>query len=168
MNKDLKEPQKDNAISGNLPTEIMEEQKTSENTDSTTWNKAKKTIEPLQEITPTITRNNASDFFGKLLSNFIAQQNQTIRLRAIITKWFAFITALQLLVVNVLIFFAIYANQEVMPMLLDFLKYFVGATFVELLGGLIIIVKFIFNHETSDMIKHLYVDPKKDETSKSK
>ena len=51
-----------------------------------------------------------------------------------------------------------------MTMLLDFLKYFIGATFVELLGGLFIIVKFVFSHETSDMLKHLtYVDPQKKE-----
>ena len=44
--------------------------------------------------------------------------------------------------------------------MLDFLKYFIGATFIELLGGLLIIVKFVFSHETSDMLKHLtYVDP---------
>lgn len=43
------------------------------------------------------------------------------------------------------------------------MKFFVGATFVELLGGLLIIVNYVFSHETSDMLKHLtYVKPPSD------
>lgn len=63
------------------------------------------------------------------------------------------ITAVQLIIVNVLIFFAVFESKN-MVALLDFLKYFVGATFLELLGGLLIIVNFVFSHETSDMIKY--------------
>lgn len=94
-----------------------------------------------------------SEFFNKLSDRFVVQQDQITNHRGIITKWFAVITAMQLLVINVLVFFAIFNSNA--NIILDFMKYFVGATFLELLGGLFIIVKFVFGHETSDMLKHL-------------
>ena len=92
-------------------------------------------------------------FFEQLAQRFVKQQDQITHHRGIITIWFALITAMQLLIINVLVFFAIFNSNA--NVILDFMKYFVGATFLELLGGLFIIVKFVFGHETSDMLKHL-------------
>lgn len=76
-------------------------------------------------------------------------------------KWFAWITGSQLFVINALIVIAVFWKSEMVNIILDFLRFFIGATFLELLGGLIIIVKFAFSHETYDMLKHLtYVEPK--------
>ena len=148
--------------------ESTEQQNTSNSNHSTKWNRAHKKIEPIEKPDQTSAPNKTDEFFEKLSNKFVEQQDQIIKFRSTITIWFAVITALQLLVINVLIFFAIFKSQEIMPMLLDFLKYFVGATFVELLGGLFIIVKFVFSHETSDMLKHLtYVGPKTEEKSKT-
>lgn len=148
------------------PKESTEQQNSSNGNKSIKWNQAHKKIEPIEKPDRTSAPSKTDDFFQKLSNKFVEQQDQIIQFRSNITIWFAVITALQLLVINVLIFFAIFKSQEIMPMLLDFLKYFVGATFVELLGGLFIIVKFVFSHEASDMLKHLtYVDPQKKENS---
>lgn len=133
------------------------------NKNSAKWNQVHKDLENIGNQTQT-SSNKKDDFFEKLSNKFVEQQEQIVKFRSNITIWFAVITASQLIVINVLIFFAIFKSPEIMTMLLDFLKYFIGATFVELLGGLFIIVKFVFSHETSDMLKHLtYVDPQKKE-----
>ena len=99
-------------------------------------------------------------FFDELSKRFVDQQDQIIKHRKHLLIWFAWITASQLLVINVLIFICIFGNKEVLDLALSFMKFFVGATFLELLGGLLIIVKFVFSHETYDMLKHLtYVEP---------
>ncbi len=99
-------------------------------------------------------------FFEELSKRFVDQQDQIIEHRKRLLKWFAWITASQLIVINVLIFICIFGNKEILDVTLSFMKFFVGATFLELLGGLLIIVKFVFSHETYDMLKHLtYVEP---------
>lgn len=99
-------------------------------------------------------------FYEELSKRFVEQQDQVISQRKHLLIWFAWITASQLLVINVLIFICIFGNQESLNVTLSFMKFFVGATFLELLGGLLIIVKFVFSHETFDMLKHLtYVEP---------
>ena len=136
------------------------QQNSSGNSSTFKWNQVKKKIEPIEKPAEICSSNKNDDFFEKLSNKFVEQQDQIMNFRSTIGIWFASITALQLLVINVLIFFAIFMGQEIMSLLLDFLKYFIGATFIELLGGLLIIVKFVFSHETSDMLKHLtYVDP---------
>ncbi len=99
-------------------------------------------------------------FFEELSKRFVKQQDQVIGQRKHLLIWFAWITATQLLVINVLIFICVFGNKEILDITLSFMKFFVGATFLELLGGLLIIVKFVFSHETFDMLKHLtYVEP---------
>ena len=137
------------------------ESQTSASTQSQAWNSVQsKDKKPTKQKENTTSKNNGyEEFLKQLLDRFVKQQDQISTYRSTLTKWFAWITAIQLIIVNVLIFFAVFGPQD-MVALLDFLKYFVGATFLELLGGLLIIVKFVFSHETSDMIKHLtYVDP---------
>ena len=104
--------------------------------------------------------NSEEDFFEKLAERFVKQQDQVIKHRNRLLKWFAWITASQLVVINVLIFICILGNEQIISTTLSFMKFFVGATFLELLGGLLIIVKYVFSHETFDMLKHLtYVEP---------
>ena len=104
--------------------------------------------------------NSEEDFFKKLAESFVDQQNQVINHRNRLLKWFAWITASQLVIINVLIFICILGNEQIISTALSFMKFFVGATFLELLGGLLIIVKYVFSHETFDMLKHLtYVEP---------
>lgn len=106
------------------------------------------------------TENSEEDFFGKLAESFVKQQDQVINHRNRLLKWFAWITASQLVIINVLIFICILGNEQIISTTLSFMKFFVGATFLELLGGLLIIVKYVFSHETFDMLKHLtYVEP---------
>lgn len=102
-------------------------------------------------------------FYKDLAERFVQQQAQVINHRSSLLKWFAWITAMQLLAINVLIFLCVYANEQVLEILLDFMKFFVGATFLELMGGLLIIVNYVFGHEAYDMLKHLsHVDPSKE------
>lgn len=104
--------------------------------------------------------NSEEDFFEKLAESFVKQQDQVINHRNRLLKWFAWITASQLVIINVLIFICILGNEQIISTTLSFMKFFVGATFLELLGGLLIIVKYVFSHETFDMLKHLtYVEP---------
>lgn len=123
------------------------------------WNKVTEAKEPIKKDLRKENINAINDsgekisFFQQLSQRFVEQQDQITAHRRIITKWFATITAMQLAIINVLVFFAIFNSN--LAVILDFMKYFVGATFLELLGGLFIIVKFVFGHETSDMLKHL-------------
>lgn len=94
-------------------------------------------------------------FFADLSKRFVTQQDQIIAHRKSLLRWFAWITASQLVVINVLIFICIFGSSQALNILLSFLKFFVGATFLELLGGLLIIVKFVFSRETYDMLTHL-------------
>ncbi len=104
--------------------------------------------------------NSEEDFFEKLADEFVKQQDQVVNHRNQLLKWFAWITASQLIVINILIFICILGNKQIINTTLSFMKYFIGATFLELLGGLLIIVKYVFSHETFDMLKHLtYVEP---------
>lgn len=105
-------------------------------------------------------KNSEEDFFEKLAENFVKQQDQVVNHRNQLLKWFAWITASQLIIINVLIFICILGNEQIISTTLSFMKFFVGATFLELLGGLLIIVNYVFSHETFDMLKHLtYVEP---------
>lgn len=108
------------------------------------------------------------DLYGNLSEQFVNQQGQITTHRSTLTTWFAWITAIQLVVINALIFITVFGDKQILPTLLDFLKFFVSATFIELLGGLFIIVRFVFSHEASDMLKHLtYVKPSSEPSSKS-
>ena len=123
------------------------------------WNSMKYEKKDTKEKSEENVPSSSDDFLNQLNKRFINQQDQIAKYRTILTVWFVCVTVAQLIVADVLIFIAIFVVKEMVE-LLDFLKYFVGATFVELLGGLLIIVKFVFSHETFDMIKHLtYVDP---------
>lgn len=123
------------------------------------WNSMKYEKKDTKEKSEENVPPSSDDFLNQLNKRFINQQDQIAKYRTILTVWFVCVTVAQLIVADVLIFIAIFVVKEMVE-LLDFLKYFVGATFVELLGGLLIIVKFVFSHETFDMIKHLtYVDP---------
>ncbi len=125
------------------------------------WNSAQKEREPIKKKEPTPKVDSQNKFFEDLSEQFVKQQAQISKFRSAITRWFACITAMQLVIINILVFIAIAMDRSVMSTLLEFLEYFIGATFIELLGGLFIIVKFVFSHEASDMLKHLtYKDPK--------
>lgn len=96
-----------------------------------------------------------SGLFKALSEEFVQEQEELQTHRGRLINWFTLITVVQLLIVNVLVFIAIFGRQESTQMILNFMSYFVGATFVELIGGLYIIVKYVFSHSTSDMLKHL-------------
>lgn len=121
---------------------------------------------PIDENSSTETSDpSIEDLIKKLTESFTAQQTEIINHRKTLLIWFAWITAIQLVCINALIFICIFsnrilANKEILDAFLNFLKYFIGATFLELMGGLLIIVKYVFSREAFDMLKHLTrVDP---------
>ena len=133
---------------------------------SSGWNSAKKKKEPVKK--DEADKSGVDKFFDTLSEQFLEQQAQIKSFRSKLTGWFTAVTVIQLVTINVLIFFIFFGDKYMLDAWLDFLKYLVGATFVELLGGLLIIVRFVFSRETFDMLKHLtYVDPQKEEKSKS-
>lgn len=109
------------------------------------------------------------DLIKKLTASFTAQQTAIINHRKTLLTWFAWITAIQLASTNVLIFICIFsdkilADKQILDAFLGFIRYFIGATFLELMGGLLIIVKYVFSREAFDMLKHLTrVDPSEKE-----
>lgn len=111
------------------------------------------------------------DLIKKLTKSFTDQQDAITSHRRTLLIWFACITAMQLITINVLIFICVLGKRilgdaEILNAILEFIKYFIGATFLELMGGLLIIVKYVFSREAYDMLKHLTrVEPsEKDQT----
>ena len=109
------------------------------------------------------------ELIKKLTASFTSQQTAIINHRKTLLTWFAWITAIQLASINVLIFICIFsdkilADKQILDAFSRFIKYFIGATFLELMGGLLIIVKYVFSREAFDMLKHLTrVDPSEKE-----
>lgn len=140
------------------------------------WNTASNKVRGQKEPTaenPDSDDNGQSieDLIKKLTKSFTDQQNAIIAHRRTLLIWFACITAMQLITINVLIFICVLSKRilgdtEILSAVLDFIKYFIGATFLELMGGLLIIVKYVFSREAYDMLKHLTrVEPsEKDQT----
>lgn len=125
--------------------------------DSQAWNNidagsAKQVIAP-PESSPS--GPSTSSLFKALSDEFVNEQEKLQTHRERLIQWFTIITVVQLVVVNVLVFFAFFGRQETIQTVLTFMSCFVGATFVELIGGLYIIVRYVFSHTTSDMLKHL-------------
>lgn len=166
--KDISELENDSVETEPLVEEDDKDSDDSESTSQKTtknWNninigiKEQKTLIKSKESKGK-SENSEEDFFEKLVENFVKQQDQVVNHRNQLLKWFAWITASQLIVINVLIFICILGNEQIISTTLSFMKFFVGATFLELLGGLLIIVNYVFSHETFDMLKHLtYVEP---------
>lgn len=90
---------------------------------------------------------------------FVIQQYQVVNQRKKLLKWFMVALAIQLVVINILVSICvcvfIWGKYSSIVPLFNFMKFFIGATFVEVLGGFFIIVKVIFSPETSDMLKDL-------------
>lgn len=131
------------------------------------WNNVGKSLN--EKKTSTKSKPNDSDgtkndkLLDDLSSSFIEQQNSNANLRKSLTIWFILTTAIQLIVIDVIIFLGIFNFIESVA-LFDFLRFFISATFIELLGGLIIIVKFVFKDAIYDMLKHLtYHEPSPEE-----
>lgn len=129
------------------------------------WNKANRKMSDQKEPTadnPSDEHRDQSieELIKKLAKSFSAQQDAVVNHRKTLLTWFAWITAIQLLVINILILICmlsgkILGDYQILDAVLDFIKFFVGATFLELMGGLLIIVKYVFSREAYDMLKHL-------------
>lgn len=133
------------------------------------WNSLNKNLDfqkgPTAKTPEPDQNGNKEDLFKDLADAFTSQQTAIISHRKTLLIWFICITAMQLFVINVLIFICVFSNKilgdiALLNAVLEFIKFFVGATFLELMGGLLIIVKFVFSREAYDMLKHLtHVEP---------
>lgn len=69
--------------------------------------------------------------------------------------WFAIVTILQFLVINIIVIVALFFEQNKMDAVFKFSKFFIGATFAELLSGLFIIIKFVFNKDVVSLLSDI-------------
>lgn len=178
-NKEEKQPSQKQGVNGNEdPPKYSKSSEGSGSAKQTPlrikWNSITGSIDekkkPIDENSIKETSDQSiEDLIKKLTESFTAQQTEIINHRKTLLTWFAWITAIQLVSINVLIFICILgdnilADKQILDAFLGFLKYFIGATFLELMGGLLIIVKYVFSREAFDMLKHLTrVDPSEKE-----
>lgn len=94
-------------------------------------------------------------FYQNLTENYLSKENTDSLNRDSIIRWFTILTFMQLFFINIIIIVALTSMRDYMDIIFDFLKYFVGATFIELLGGLLIIVNWLFNHNVFKLINSI-------------
>lgn len=102
-----------------------------------------------------------NDLVPKLGQKFLNEQDMIARYREPILKWFLNAAGVQLAIVNVLLLICLFGFRDQLDIILDFFKYFISFTFVEVLGGLLIIINFLFNNNLYNLFKGLYSKQKK-------
>lgn len=93
--------------------------------------------------------------YTELSNGFLGEQEQNIEYKNILTHWFLSLTAFEIIVINIIVIYALSSSQAIMETIFNFLNVFIGATFVELLGGLFIIVRYAFNHNSFKLLDKL-------------
>lgn len=101
----------------------------------------------------------------KLISAYTQVINQQLTLQRPLSAWIIVLFGLQLLILNGIIVFLIVIcmkNDTTLPILLEFLKYYIGAVVVELLGLVAIIIKSTFNSSLPKIIEKVISSNKKE------
>lgn len=112
--------------------------------------------------------NKTFNFINKLSETFIKEQEKNAKHRSDLLDWFTKVTRGQLIFINFMIAITVFFLRDYFEVTFDFLKFLVGATFLELLGGLLIIVNFVCTHETADMLKRTLVPPEQEDEEENK
>lgn len=101
----------------------------------------------------------------KLIDAYAQVINQQLILQRPLSAWIIVLFGLQLLILNGIIVFLIVIcmkNDATLPILLDFLKYYIGAVVVELLGLVAIIIKSTFSSSLPKIIEKVISSNKKE------
>ncbi len=115
--------------------------------------------EVLKKFKKDKTINNTKDtdkFIDKLNNLTIKEEEQKQKFKTIILRLVSVLTCIQLVFFNAIVAYVIIAfttkiswvknlKVDVITAILDFLKYYIGATVVELLGMLLFIIRYVFS-----------------------
>lgn len=98
---------------------------------------------------------------NQVIKSFINGENQRLSLQKPISNWVFIIFSVQLVVFNFIIFYLIFKylpnlNEESLKLLLDFLKYYIGAVIVEIIGFISIVLKSTFSFNTKKIVENIF------------
>lgn len=127
------------SIPNNIEVKIPDIQKTSD-----------KTVEELND-----------ELKNQVIKSFVKGENQRLSLQKPISNWVFIIFSIQLVIFNFIIFYLILKylpnlNEESLKLLLDFLKYYIGAVVVEIIGFISIVLKSTFSFNTKKIIENMF------------
>lgn len=94
-------------------------------------------------------------FYSQLSEHFINEQRGILHYKEKILKWFCITITLQLIAINFILIGVLLNLQMYLRVILDFMKYFIAGTFVELLGGLFIIIKWVYNENVYSLLDRI-------------
>lgn len=90
-------------------------------------------------------------FYQDLTTRFLDEQTINSEYRDMLIKWFTIIIAFQVILIDVIVIAALHSPY--IKVIFDFLNVFISATVVELLGGLFIIVHYVYNHNVYSLLE---------------
>lgn len=96
-----------------------------------------------------------------IIDSFIKGEDQRLSLQKPVSNWVFIIFSVQLLAFNFIIFYLIFKylpglNDISFSYLLDFLKYYIGAVIVEIIGFISIILKSTFSFNTKKIVENIF------------
>lgn len=106
--------------------------------------------------TPPSSPSDLEEFLNSITQRFLEEQDLIGKHREPILKWFLNAASVQLAIVNVLLIICLVCFKEQLAVILDFFKYFIASTFIEILGGLLIIVRFLFNDNLYNIVHKIF------------
>lgn len=98
---------------------------------------------------------------NQIIDSFVKGENQRLSLQKPISNWVFIIFSIQLLVFNFIIFYLIFRhmpnfNNKSFELLLGFLKYYIGAVVVEIVGFVSIVLKSTFSFNSKKIIENIF------------
>ena len=98
-----------------------------------------------------------NEYNNKILQAYIDSENQHLEQQKPVAIIIAVVLGIQLVLFNILIYIVTLKNLDIQTrtLLLDFLKYYIGAVIVEMLGMCLIIVRGIYTLSIGKMAEHI-------------
>lgn len=98
---------------------------------------------------------------NQVIESFVKGENQRLSLQKPISNWVFIIFSVQLVIFNFIIFYLILKylpnlNENSLKLLLDFLKYYIGAVVVEIIGFISIVLKSTFSFNTKKIVESIF------------
>ena len=101
----------------------------------------------------------------KLIAAYTQVVKQQLKLQRPLSAWIIALFGIQPLILNGIIVFLIVVcmkSETLMPLLFEFLRYYIGAVVVELLGLVAIIIKSTFSSSLPKIVEKMFSSNRKD------
>ncbi len=124
-------------------------------------NNIKVNIPDIKEISDKKVEEFNDELKNQVIKSFVKGENQRLSLQKPISNWIFIIFSVQLVVFNFIIFYLILrylpnSNAETLKLLLGFLKYYIGAVVVEIIGFISIVLKSTFSFNTNKIVENIF------------